>query len=88
MQSEEEVMKKRVLLGPLVALCLLSWIGVPQTARASVNGSVSPGTIIFDSGYGVLYSYRYGPSIIEDSSGIHVYTCSPGDKLADVLIDQ
>lgn len=69
-------MRKGLMFSLLAVLSLLLCISVPQTARASVNGTVSQGTVIFNASDGG--SYRYGPSIIQDSTGIHVYTCSPG----------
>jgi F5/8 type C domain len=54
----------------LSLLCSPAW--------ASINGS--PGTQISDLFQSNLTgsSYEYGPSMIVDSAGIHVYSCSPG----------
>ena len=59
-----------------IFLCFLATVAA-DGAKAAVNAAVSTGWDIFNaaaSGGG----YRYGPSIILDSAGMHVYTCSPG----------
>jgi hypothetical protein len=60
----------------LAALVTLAFIGGGlQTATAATNFTSSPGRDFFSNNAG---GWRYGPSIIEDSAGIHIYTCSPG----------
>jgi hypothetical protein len=65
-------------LGVFLPVCLLVVLVAFRDARASVNGSLSTGNIIYTAPPGA--NYRYGPSILLDTAGMHVYTCSPGSN--------
>ena len=62
------------MLGSIGLLLLIAL--APQWTQASVNGTVAPGTIFYTAPS--IPGYSYGPSIITDSNGIHIYTCTPG----------
>jgi F5/8 type C domain len=60
----------------LAALLALAFVAAGvQVASAATNITSGPGRDFFSNSAG---GWRYGPSIITDSTGIHVYTCSPG----------
>ncbi|HEV2269749.1 MAG TPA: discoidin domain-containing protein [Steroidobacteraceae bacterium] len=59
----------------VVLLACATLLQMSHTARASINTTGSPGWNIFTT---TSLGYRYGPSIILDSTGMNVWTCSPG----------
>jgi hypothetical protein len=70
------VIRRRVVWALFCAAVMLVVQACPSlTARAATGTTVSPGWDIFDAAGG---GYRYGPSMFEDSAGLHMYTCSPG----------
>ncbi len=74
--------RNTVRQGVLFAFSLLLLLALtisPRNVQASTSTSVGPATEIFNAN-ATGGAYRYGPSMIEDSTGLHVYTCSPGSN--------
>jgi|GEM_PF-1075499 len=72
-------MTRRGILFAFSLLFLLAFPIFPETVQASTSTTVGPATEFFNAN-ATGGAYRYGPSMIEDATGLHIYTCSPGSN--------
>jgi len=74
--------RRRGVIGAVLAAGAALALGLASLAPAEAATSItsSNGNVYFNAANGG--SYRYGPSMIQDANGLHVYTCSPGDGRA------